>query len=151
MRVSARAAAPCSAEDVARAYNFLGIKTVRACTNSASELSTFTRWYTKRLLAHLHLDVKPLDFDPFHREMGKVFNVARFLANSENPSRPFGSAGYAARPASVVHSDRLSRGIASRNAQLSSQSCSRSSVSRRGGKSPACNNDHLATGVICGV
>ena len=48
-----RATSPCSAEAVARAYNFLGIKTVRDCANSASELNTLTRRYTKRLLANL--------------------------------------------------------------------------------------------------
>ena len=114
--VVARATSPCSAEAVARAYNFLGIKTVSACANSASELSAFTRRYTKRLLTHLHLDVKPLEFDPFHREMGKVSNLARVIANTGTTSRPFGSVDYAARPASIVHSERLSRWRAARNA-----------------------------------
>ena len=96
----------------------------------------FTRLYSKSLLPNLHLDVNPVAFGPPHREMGKICNLARAVANAGSATYPYWSVDRANRPASIVHSDRLTRACAARSAPPSSHIGSRSSVSRQASKSP---------------
>ena len=57
--VLARAVSPPSAAAVARAFHFLGVHTAAACSQSATELAEFTRWYSRRFYASLRLDARP--------------------------------------------------------------------------------------------
>ena len=112
--VVARATSLLSADAVARAFHFLGVRPVRASAESETEMGEFTRWYSKRPLSSLHIDVRPVAFEPFRREMGNVYNLARTIANSEASRCPCVTVDHAARPASTAHGERMARAIAAR-------------------------------------
>ena len=68
--VMTRAVSPPSVNAVARAYHFLGAHTAAACAQSATELTEFARWYSRRFYSSLHIDARPTAFEPFHQQMG---------------------------------------------------------------------------------
>ena len=78
-----------------------------------------------------------LAFETFRHEIWNVYNLARAPANAGATSFPSGTVDHATRPASIVHSDRLTRSSAARSAPPTSRSSSRSSVTRPGPKSPS--------------
>ena len=80
--VHARATSPCSAEAVARALRFLGIRTATACARSAPDLGELTRRFSTCLLPWLQIEVNPETFAPFRREMGNVYNLFISLTDS---------------------------------------------------------------------
>ena len=81
--VLARTTSPSSPAAVAMAFRFPCVKSVRACVGSATDRSEFTRWYPRRIWATLRLGARPVSFEPFRREMGEVYNLARTFADSE--------------------------------------------------------------------
>ena len=107
--VIARATSPCAAEAVARTFAFLGVRSAASCADVAPSESKFTRWYSRRLLTNLHIDVKPASFDLFHREMGKVYSLAKTIATSGITSANEYDSDRATRPASVVHGQRIGK------------------------------------------
>ena len=115
--VIARETSPCAAEAVAGACHFLGLRPTHACAAVAVNLNEFTRRYPHRMLASLHLDVKPSSFEPFHLEMGKAFSLAKPFATAVSAPSHRMSTESATRPASIVHGDRLGRCSAFRSTQ----------------------------------
>ena len=107
--VLARAVNPPSAEAVARVFHFLGVHTAVACAQSATDLTGFTRWYSRRLHSMLHIDTRPAAFETFHHQMGAVFGLPRSLVSQDAPRRLCDSAQRATRPSAVVHSERIGR------------------------------------------
>ena len=106
-RIAARATTPCSAEAVARAFHFPGLRSAVACANTSSDVSGFTRWYSRRLHSSLQVDTRPAAFDAFRSEMGNAFSLAQPLTRPGASPLPDRSVGQAARPASVAHGGRL--------------------------------------------
>ena len=107
--VLARAGSPCSAEAVARAPHFLGIRTAVSCAQPADDRNEFPRCYSRRLLSPLHLDSRPAAFGPFRREMGKVSSRPRTVSRPGVSRCPRQCVDHATRPAAIVQVGRLGR------------------------------------------
>ena len=69
--IIARAVSPCAAEAVARAFHFLGVRSAALCADVAPSPSSFARWYSRRMLAALRIDVAPQSPDPPTRKWEK--------------------------------------------------------------------------------
>ena len=107
--IMARSTIPCSAEAVARAFRFLGLRSAVACANIATDVNGFTRWYSRRMPTSLQLDTRPAAFDAFRDEMGKVFALSQSITRTGVAPTIDRSVDLATRPASVVRGGRLGR------------------------------------------
>ena len=107
--VIARATSPCAAEAVARDFAFLGVRPAALCADVASIENKFTRWYSRRLLTNLHIDVKPASFDQPHRGAVEVYSLANVLTTSGITCAQEHGSARATRPASVAHGKRIGR------------------------------------------
>ena len=81
--ILARAVSPPASPAVVRVFRFLGLHTAAACAQSETELTVFTRWYTRRLYSSLHLDARPVTFDYFHQQMSNAYTLSRTITRSE--------------------------------------------------------------------
>ena len=103
----ARATSPCSAESLASAFHFLGLRSAVACANTSSGVSGFPRWYSRRLHRSLQLDTMPAALDVSRSKMGNVF------ALDQTPTRPGASPSWVGPFAKPPDLPRLRSGAGS--------------------------------------
>ena len=104
-----RAVNPPSSEAAARVFHYLGAHTAVACAKLATDLTGFTRWYSRRSHSMIRIDTRPAAFETFHRQMGAVFGLSRSLVSHDAPRCLGDSAQRATRPSAIVHSERIGR------------------------------------------
>ena len=120
--VIARAVSHCAAEAVARAFHLLGVLSAASRADVAPSPGSFTRWYSRRFLAVLQIDVTPISFDPFHRGMGKVYAYSRSISAGSAVALQQVAFGRITRPSSIVHGRRIENSRASRSSRSDASS-----------------------------
>ena len=121
----ARAVSPCAAEAVARAFHLLGVRSAASCADVAPSPGSFTRWYSRRFLSALQIDATPISFDPFHREMGKVYAYSKSVSTGSAVALQQVACGRITRPASIIQGERLEISRASRSPRSEASSVRR--------------------------
>ena len=88
--IIARAVTPCAAEAVARAFHFLGARSAASRADVAPRPSSFTRRYSRRMRAALHIDVTPQSFDPIPPGNGESVPILEVTIKRKRRCAPGG-------------------------------------------------------------
>ena len=133
-----RAAPPRNPIAIALPLNLIGEKSINACTRAGKDVDGFSKWYTRRLNALIHLDVAPSSFSPFRDAMGRTFvRACQTSTKLKVPDREY-NAARVTQQASLIHRDvharitKPSTGTGPIRSTKRSSKSSRSPRARRG-------------------
>ena len=89
-------------------------RSAASCADVAPIPHPFTRRCSRRMMSVLRINAKPASLDRIHRETRDVRSLAKSITSSGVVAMVIYGTDRAARPASVVHGQRLERRTAAR-------------------------------------